>query len=58
MTEVAVEKLGPIRSEIVRTSLDDPAEIDRVLADRARRARAIATPIMDEVKDIVGFIRG
>jgi tryptophanyl-tRNA synthetase len=57
LTEVAVEKLGPIRSEIVRL-MADPAEIDRVLADGARRARAIATPVMDEVKDIVGFIRG
>ncbi len=37
--------------------MGDPAEIDRVLADGAARARAIATPIMNEVKDIVGFIR-
>ncbi len=35
----------------------DPAEIDRVLADGSARARAIAAPIMDEVKDIVGLIR-
>jgi tryptophanyl-tRNA synthetase len=56
LTEVAVEKLGPIRAEIVRL-MNDPAEIDRVLADGSARARTIATPIMDEVKDIVGFIR-
>ena len=37
--------------------LGDPAEIDRILADGARRARAIAAPIMDEVKDIVGYLR-
>jgi tryptophanyl-tRNA synthetase len=35
----------------------DPVEIDRVLADGSARARAIAQPIMDKVKDIVGFIR-
>ena len=35
----------------------DVAEIDRILADGAARARAIARPIMDEVKDIVGFVR-
>ena len=35
----------------------DPAEIDRMLADGAARARAIARPVMDEVKDIVGFVR-
>ena len=56
LTEVAVEKLGPIRAEIVRL-MDDPAEIDRVLADGSARARAIAAPIMGEVKDIVGLIR-
>jgi len=56
LTEVAIGTLGPIRAEIVRL-MDDPAEIDRVLADGSARARAIATPILDEVKDIVGFIR-
>jgi len=56
LTEVAVEKLGPIRAEIVRL-MGDPAEIDRILADGAARARAIARPVMDEVKDILGFVR-
>jgi tryptophanyl-tRNA synthetase len=56
LTEVATARLGPIRAEIVRL-MGDPAEIDRVLADGAARARAVATPIMNEVKDIVGFIR-
>jgi tryptophanyl-tRNA synthetase len=56
LTEVATEKLGPIRAEIVRL-MGDPAEIDRVLADGSARARIIAAPIMNEVKDIVGFIR-
>ena len=56
MTEVAVEKLGPIRAEIVRL-MADPAEIDRILADGSRRARAIAAPIFAEVKDVVGFVR-
>ena len=32
------------------------AEIDRTLKDGAARARAIATPVMDEVKKRVGFI--
>jgi tryptophanyl-tRNA synthetase len=56
LTEAAVEKFGPIRAEIVRLT-SDPAEIDRILADGAARARAIARPIMDEVKDVVGFVR-
>jgi tryptophanyl-tRNA synthetase len=56
LTEAATAKLGPIHSEINRLMLD-PAEIDRVLADGAKRARAIAQPVMDNVKDIVGLIR-
>jgi tryptophanyl-tRNA synthetase len=35
----------------------DPAEIDRILSDGAGRARAIAKPIIAEVKDVVGFVR-
>ena len=37
--------------------MDDPAEIDRILANGSARARTIAAPVMDKVKDIVGFIR-
>ena len=40
----------------MRRLLADPAEIDRILKDGAAKARAIATPIMDEVKKQVGFI--
>jgi tryptophanyl-tRNA synthetase len=56
LAEVAVEKVGPIGAEMQRL-VGDPAEIDRILADGAARARAIARPIMDEVKDVVGFVR-
>jgi tryptophanyl-tRNA synthetase len=56
LAEVAVTKLGPIAGEIKRLTAD-PAEIDRILADGSARARAVAAPILDEVKDIVGFIR-
>ncbi len=56
LTEVAVEKLTPI-GEAMKRLLADPAEIDAVLADGASRARAIAKPVMDDVKRIVGFIR-
>jgi tryptophanyl-tRNA synthetase len=56
LADVAVAKLEPITHEM-RRLLADVAEIDRILADGARRARAIAQPIMAEVKDIVGFVR-
>jgi tryptophanyl-tRNA synthetase len=55
LAELTVAKLSPIASEM-RRLLADPAEIDRTLKDGATRARAIATPVMDEVKKQVGFI--
>jgi tryptophanyl-tRNA synthetase len=54
LADLAVSVLGPIGGEM-RRLLADPAEIDRVLADGARRARQIAAPTMAEVRKIVGF---
>jgi tryptophanyl-tRNA synthetase len=56
LAELAVSRVGPVNAEMQRL-LADPAEIDRILADGARRARAIAKPILDQVKDVVGFLR-
>ena len=56
LADVAVSKLAPIAGEM-RKLLSDPAHVDAVLIDGANRARAIAKPNMDAVKDIVGFIR-
>ncbi|HEX4893204.1 MAG TPA: tryptophan--tRNA ligase [Hyphomicrobiaceae bacterium] len=56
LAELAVAKLAPITSEMNRL-LGDPAEIDRLLGEGGRRAREIAAPVMDEVRDIVGFVR-
>jgi tryptophanyl-tRNA synthetase len=56
LTDLAVSVLAPITSEMNR-HLKDPAEIDRVLAAGAERARALSEPIMADVKDIVGFLR-
>ena len=55
LADLTVAKLGPITAEM-RRLLADPTEIDRVLRDGAHKARAIAAPIMDEVKKTVGFI--
>jgi tryptophanyl-tRNA synthetase len=54
--DVAVGKLAPIAREMRRLTAD-PAYIDGILAEGAARARAIARPNMDAVKDIVGFVR-
>jgi tryptophanyl-tRNA synthetase len=56
LAELTVAKLSPITTEM-RRLLGDPAEIDRILKNGADKARAIATPIMDEVKKTVGFVR-
>ena len=56
LADLAVTKLAPIADEMARL-MNDPAEIDRVLADGAERARAIADPILQKTYDIVGFLR-
>jgi tryptophanyl-tRNA synthetase len=56
LADLAVAKLAPIAAEMKRL-LADPAHIDGVLADGAERARAIAKPIMNDVKDVVGLLR-
>jgi tryptophanyl-tRNA synthetase len=53
--DLAVSKLNPIAAEM-RRLLADPAEMDRLLKDGARRADAIATPVMEEVRRVVGFV--
>jgi len=57
LAELAVASLAPVTSEM-RRLMNEPAEIDRVLKDGAERASAIADPVVDEVKRIVGFWRG
>ncbi len=55
LADLTVAKVAPIADEM-RRLLGDTEEIDRILRDGASRARAIATPIMDEVKRVVGFV--
>jgi tryptophanyl-tRNA synthetase len=56
LSDLAVAKLAPISAEMTRLKAD-PAHIDGILADGAARADAIAKPVMDAVKDIVGLLR-
>ena len=56
LSDLAVEKLAPLAAEMRRLKAD-PGHIDRVLADGAERARAIASEVMDGVKDVVGLLR-
>ena len=56
LADLTVAKIGPVTQEM-RRLLADPAEIDRILKSGASRARAIAVPVMEEVKRRVGFIQ-
>jgi len=56
LADLAVSVLGPV-TEKMRRFMADPAEIDRILAAGAEKARAAAAPTLDEVNRIVGFWR-
>ena len=56
LADLAVARLAPLNAEMRRLE-SDPAEIDRILADGAGRARAIAEPILAEIYERVGFLR-
>ncbi|AUH32427.1 tryptophan--tRNA ligase [Paracoccus tegillarcae] len=56
LADLAVSVVSPITGRM-NDFMADPAEIDRVLGDGADRADAIARPILDQTKDIVGLIR-
>jgi len=57
VAEVVVEALTPIGDEY-RRLLADPAELDRLLAHGAQRARAVAEPKIKEIKRKIGFVSG
>jgi tryptophanyl-tRNA synthetase len=56
LADLAVAKLAPISGEMARL-MGDPAEIDRILARGAERARAITVPILERTYEIVGMVR-
>ena len=51
---LAISVLAPIGREMKRLS-EDPGHVDQVLADGADRATQIATPILSDVKKVVGL---
>ncbi len=54
LTERLVAELRPVGCGI-RRALADPAQLDRLLAAGAARARALAEPVLRQVKEIVGL---
>ncbi len=55
LADLAVSKLAPISSEMTRL-MSEEAEIDRILAKGAEKARALAAPILQETYEIVGMM--
>ncbi len=55
LADLVIESLSPV-SERMRRLMDDPAEIDRILAAGAERARSLAEPVIAETKRLVGFL--
>jgi len=56
LAEALSSKLAPIAAEMRRLNAD-PGALDAILKDGADKARAVAQPIMAEVRDVVGFWR-
>ena len=56
LAELAIETLAPIQAEF-RRLINDPGSLDTLLGSGANRARALADPIIAEIKETVGFLR-
>ncbi|HEY1720437.1 MAG TPA: tryptophan--tRNA ligase [Magnetospirillaceae bacterium] len=57
LTDLAVASLGPINAEMKRL-LAEPDSIDAILRKGGERARALSAPIMAEIRDVIGFLKG
>lgn len=55
LTEIMVSKVAPITGEMNRL-MQHVDELDSILCRGADRARALAEPVLKEVRDAVGFI--
>ena len=55
LAELAVQTVTPIGDQ-VRRLIDDEEHLNGILRTGAERARAIAGPVMHEVKQILGFV--
>jgi tryptophanyl-tRNA synthetase len=55
LAQVVAEFVGPVQ-ERTRTYLDDPAQLDKLLAVGAEKARAVSSATLRAVYDRVGFL--
>jgi len=56
LADLSVEVLGPINEEMARL-MADKTYLDSILREGADNADKVASPILREVQDIVGFLR-
>ena len=56
LIDLAVSVLSPVTTEM-RRLMDDTSHIDAILKKGGERARARADVVMNEVRDIIGFLR-
>ena len=56
LADLAVDKLAPISSDMQRLCAD-PGHIDALLSNGAERANAIAAPVINDVKTIMGLLQ-
>ena len=56
LAEVVVDEFGPVRERVLEL-LEDPAELDRILAENAAKADAVADATLSTVYDKVGLLR-
>jgi tryptophanyl-tRNA synthetase len=57
LAEQVVEFVTPFREQTL-AYLDDPAQLDAILASGAERARAVTEPTLQRVFDRLGFVPG
>jgi len=55
LTDILIAKMAPITEEMQRL-MADPAHVDGLLAEGALRARAVAGPVMADIREKVGFL--
>jgi len=55
LADLVVEKLAPINAELTRLE-SDPGYLQGILKQGAEKAAAVADPIVEEVKEVVGFV--
>ncbi|WP_295314549.1 tryptophan--tRNA ligase [Roseobacter sp.] len=55
LADLAVSKLSPISDEMARL-MNDPAEIDKILARGTEQAREITAPILKKTYEIIGMV--